>query len=303
MAEDENKYNKEWFRNRALNSIKKIGPNTWDYSDSLLLYISASGSDTYEELQETGSPYFNLITKPEQEYLVSIAKDIAEALPTKFEYIDLGPGTEHKEQFFFDELKKLGKEFIYRPVDISQHFLDLAEKHASEQGITSKPIQASFEELPEKLGNAELPRFVSLGLTFSNYSPQIILKLLSDISGTGGLIFINAQIRDRVDMKELERIYSEDSAHMADEKLELLGLKHGEDVTIPRANEDIRTWCSVLKASDDLQKLGVQNGDRLLVFQSLRYTKESLGKELREFGKPYEIFDTGSSFIGSLIKV
>src|SRR3990167_10504065 len=127
-------YDNEWFKNRALKNLRLISPNIWDYSDSLLLYIS-SGVEKYESLQEDDTPYFRLVTKPEREYLQSIAKDVVDLLPPNFEYIDLGPGTEHKEQFFFDELKKQGKKFTYTPVDISDYYLKLSEKHASDQGI------------------------------------------------------------------------------------------------------------------------------------------------------------------------
>ena len=37
-----------------------------------------------------------------------------------------------------------------------------------------------------------------------------------------------------------------------------------------------------------------------MVFQSLRYTKESLETELQDFD--HELFDAGSSFIASVIK-
>ena len=127
--ENNSRYDNNWFKKRAFESITPISPNVWDYSDSLLLYIS-SGVEKYESLQETNTPYFKLVTQPEREYLQSIAKEVVDQLPLDFEYIDLGPGTEHKEQYFFDELKRQGKKFTYIPVDISGHYLALAEEHA-----------------------------------------------------------------------------------------------------------------------------------------------------------------------------
>ena len=140
---DITKYDNEWFKKRAFRSLSIITPHVWDYSDSLLLYLS-SGVEQYESLQKTDTPYFKLVTKPESEYLQSIAKSVVDLLPNKFEYIDLGPGTEHKEQFFFDELKRQGKDFTYIPVDISEYYLKLAERHAINQGIKVKPANASF---------------------------------------------------------------------------------------------------------------------------------------------------------------
>ncbi len=293
------KYDQEWFKNRAFNSLRKISDGVWDFSDSLLLYTQ-SGSELYEQLQEVDTPYFNLVTKPEREYLQSVVKDIADILPDNFEYIDLGPGTEHKEQFLFDELKMQGKTFTYIPVDISDHFLDIAESHATKQGIPVLRTKASFEELPELLSKPTIPRFVSIGLTFSNYTPQDILKLLSDIAGENGYAFINAQMRDRVDMVELQKVYQDDATHLADEKVRLVGLDPVQDITLRLADDGFRVSCSILRSNKELEDVGLKSGDKMIVFQSLRYTKELLENELSDYN--YESFDTGSSFIGTIIK-
>jgi hypothetical protein len=294
-------YNIEWFKKRALSSLIRISDNVWDYSDSLLLYVS-SGVEKYESLQEVDTPYFNLVTNPEREYLSSIAEDVVNLLPDNFEYIDLGPGTEHKEQFFFDECKKQGKNFTYIPVDISDHYIELAEKHAKEQGIQVRSIKSSFEELPGVLEDSSIPRFVNVGLTFSNYDPQIILNLLKSIAGENGYVFINSQMKDRVDMVELQKIYAEDAKTMADDKLELVGLNPGMDVSPREATDDIKVWCSILNPSAELKEKGVMENDQFLVFQSLRYTKDRLEDELKKVSNEYHIFDTGVSFIASLIK-
>lgn len=291
---------KEWFTKRALESLVTIAPHVWDYSDSLLLYLP-SGVEEYESLQRTDTPYFKLVTKPEREYLQSIAKDVAHLLPERFEYIDLGPGTEHKEQFFFDELKKQGKGFVYIPVDISEYYLKLAQEHAGNQGVEVRPIKASFEELAEILGEAVVPRFVNMGLTFSNYAPQAALSMLKNIAGQDGFIFINSQMRDRVDMVALQKVYAETALTFADDKLKLLGLDPDTDLTAREADDGIKVWCTVTNPSKQIEEKGVVKGDKLLVFQSLRYTKEQLKNELGRVSKEYQLFDTGSSFIAALI--
>jgi hypothetical protein len=293
-------YNQEWFKNRAFKAIRKISDGVWDFSDSLLLYTS-SGSKVYEQLQEVDTPYFNLVTKPEREYLWSIAKKIADALPKNFEYVDLGPGTEHKEQALFDELKKQKKTFTYVPVDISDHFLNIAESHATKQGIPVRRMKASFEELPELLGKPTVPRFVSIGLTFSNYAPQDILELLKSIAGENGYSFINAQMRDRVDMVELQKVYQNDAIHLVDEKVRLIELDPVQDITPRLADDGFRVSCFILRSNEHLEDIGIKVGDKMVVFQSLRYTNESLENELSNYN--HESFDTGSSFIGTLIKV
>lgn len=295
----EEKYNAQWFKERAFKYFKKIEDGIWDYSDSLLLYTQ-SGAEIYEELQETDSPYYNLVTKPEREYLEVIAKNIADILPDNFEYIDLGPGTEHKEQFLFNELKKRNKKFIYYPVDISDQYLDLAEARARNQNIEVRKVKSSFEELPEVLGKHNLPRFISIGLTFSNYQPKEILNLLKKIAGDNSYIFLNSQMRDRVDMNELQKVYQDDAVHLVDEKVKLIGLDPDTDISPRIADQGFHVWTKVIKNNSELEKLGVRVGDKIMVFQSLRYTKESLEEELKSLN--YQILDAGSSFIASLIE-
>lgn len=292
-------YDPEWFEKRAFDSIKQIGPHTWDFSDSLLLYLPTSVG-SYESLQETDTPYNKLVTKPEREYLEHITPSVVALLPQKFDYIDLGPGTEHKEQFFFDEIKKQGKEFTYVPVDISEHYLALAQKHASGQGIQVRAMQCSFEELAEVLGESDKPRFVSLGLTFSNFEPQYILNLLKGIASKGGFVFINAQMRDRVDMEALREVYQGDAVTLADDKLKLVGLDPQRDVTERMANDKVEVWAEVLNPSDKLKEMSIEPGDKMLLFQSLRYTKEQLEEELKNASNNYTIFDTDESFIAAV---
>lgn len=292
-------YTQEWFRERASSSLKKIQDGVWDYSDSLLIYVS-SGVEVYESLQEENTPYHQLVTKPEHSYLKTIAEQVAERLPDSFDYIDLGPGTEHKEQYFFDAFTSKGKQFTYVPVDISEYYLNIARKHAEHQGIPCDPVQSSFDELPVRLGTVSRPRFVSLGMTFSNYEPQVIIELLKNIAGAGGTSFIVAQMRDRIDMDALQQIYQEDVSHVIDDKLRLLGFDPDADVTPRIADEGIRAWTTVLRSNPVLEKMGVRAQDKLLVFQSLRYTKSSLEESLKD--TQYQIFDIGSSFIGALVQ-
>lgn len=57
---------------------------------------------------------------------------------------------------------------------------------------------------------------------------------------------------------------------------------------------------TVLQTNKELEEIGVKNGDKLIIFQSLRYTKDSLENELQNLN--HISFDTGDSFIATLIK-
>ena len=163
-------------------------------------------------------------------------------------------------------------------------------------------MKSSFEELPNLLGKSSTPRFVSLGLTFSNYAPQDILTLLKNIAGENSFVFINAQMRDRVDMAALQKVYQEDGEHLADDKLKLLGLDPETDVSPRIADDGFRVWCSIIKGNAVLDKAGVKEGDQLMVFESLRYTKDDLENEIKKTFSHYKLFDTGVSFIATLAR-
>lgn len=291
-------YSPEWFKERALASLKKISEGHWDYSDSLLLYIPG-GEEAYESIQQDDDPYSNLMTKPETAYLKSIAHDVVAALPHGCDYIDLGPGTARKEQYIFDAAKKAEKQFVYRPVDISAYYLKHCAAHAAEQGIPVAPLRASFEELPEALGAPDSPRFVSLGATFMNYDPQEVIALLRNIAGPGGKAFVEAQVRDRTDMKKMADIYK-GIIGVADPKLKLIGLNPETDILSRESDEGIQLWCTLKNSNEVLAAKGIEPGDKLLMFQSLRYTKEAMEEEFKKAGVSYTLLDTGAPFLGAI---
>lgn len=294
-------YTKEWFQNRAFSSLKKISEGVWDYSDSLLQYES-KGADLYESIQEEDTLYSQLVTKPEREYLRDIAPNIVSELPNGFEYIDLGPGTEHKEQFVFDSARKQNKDFTYMPVDINDRFLELSNNCALDQGLRTNPLRLSFEELPEKLDKTFDRRFVSLGFTFPNFNPEKILNLLKSIAGEKGYAFINAQIRERIDMEALQKAYSGDMYKLCDSKIQLLDIDPENDISKRETDDGIHVWYTIRNSNEILNAKGIRKGDKLLVLQSLRYNKETLEKEISKVFPNHTLYDTGKTFIGSLCR-
>lgn len=291
-------YNFQWFRHRAFQSLKKIDETTWDFSDGLLLYVSG-GDENYEKTQNVDNPYHQFVTAPETQYLQSIAPRLVGLLPDEFEYINLGPGTEHKEQFFFDEAMRQKKGFRYTPVDISKKFLDLAVNYAVRQGLSTNPLQVSFEELPARLKKSSIPRFVSLGLTYSCYKPEVVLRILRAIAGEKGIVFIDSQIRDRVDMDQIQKIY--DAHWMASVKIRLLGLDPERDVDRWWVDDGVRGWCTLRRTTPELKRRGIVTGTRLLLFYSLRPTRESLNKDISQIFSSYVLLDTDGPFVGVLL--
>lgn len=294
-------YNPEWFKERAISGIRKLGEGSWDYSDSLLLYVPGS-DDEYEAVQEIDTPYHKLVTVPERKYLKDIAPEVVKELPDKFQYIDLGPGTEHKEQFIFDAAKEQGRELTYQPVDISDKYLQLSTEYASAQGLNVRPSKSSFEELPEKLGSETNPRFVSIGLTYGNYNPPEILKLLKRLAGERGTVFINAQIRERTDIGAIRNIYADVAPGMVAAKIRLLGLDPETDISHIEVTDEVKVWYTLGSSSPILEEKGISAGSRLMVFQSLRPSLEKLEADISKVLSNYRLLDTGGTFIGAILK-
>lgn len=296
----ENKYTLDWFKRRAFESLKPLGDGKWDYSDSLLLYLPSAANE-YESLQEKDDPYARLVTKPERTYLQSIANQVVAELPNEFDYVDLGPGTAHKEQFIFDVAHAQDKKLHYVPVDINNRYLAMASEYATAQQIPTHPIQSPFEELPTRISSVR-PHFVSLGLTFSNYNPKDIFPLLTSIAGKNGHIFVDVQVRERSDMQRLTEMYGRDVRGVSDPKIPLLGLDVESDISDRTTDDGIRMWYTLRKSNPELEQCGIHAGDKLLMFQSLRYTKKSFEKLLSSTFSKYTLLDTGSEFLGAVIQ-
>ncbi len=179
---------------------------------------------------------------------------------------------------------------------------EIADEYAKSRGISTHPIHQTFESLKEDL--EELPnkyRFVSLGLTFTNYKPNEILKILEEIAGSKGTFFITVQLRDRVDMRKIQKAYKEVIApKMLPSKLALVGLDFEKDITSIEVTDKVEIYATLRNVSSELERVGVQKGDKLLLLRSYRYTLEQLKKTLSNYNVEY--FDEGSQFIGCLIK-
>ena len=299
---DPKKYDTSWFTTKAHSSLYKIQDGVFDYTYPCLEYQPVAAAH-YEKKQEAGNPYERLVTTPEKEFLIKVAKDLVSFLPKKFEYIDLGPGSAHKEQYFFDELFKTEKDFVYKPVDINQRFLEMSASYAEDQKIKVDPILSSFEDLPEVLtpsSSEDIPRFVSLGLTVYNYHPDDILSLLKKIAGENGCVFVTIQVRERLDMTEMLKGYTDLVNGYFNEKLRLIDIAP-EDLDPLEVDDKISISATLKKSNPILEEKGMTVGDKLVIFQSLRHTEEYFTGCVSKHFKKYEKFDIGDSFIGFLL--
>lgn len=295
-------YDEAWFVERAWKALKKSAKGYWDFYDSVLLYLPFFVQE-YVDLQEKETPYAKLVTRPESMYLQTIAERLCADLPDNFDYIDLGPGTEHKEQYFFDACKKLGRTFRYIPVDISERYLELASEYAKAQGYETHPVLAPFDACAALLPQTSVPRFVSLGLTYGNYDPEYMIPLLRTIAGEKGSAFIETQLPERVDMQAVQELYNPNiGMHGLSHQLRLIGLEPERDAIALPVNDGIRLWYEVVNVTPKLAELGMKSGDRILVFQSLRYSKDRFETMLKSAEVSYSLYDADKTFLAALVR-
>lgn len=277
----------DWFKLRALNSIKRIGSRNghtvWDFSDSACLW-GPGAAEVYAGVQ-TRSSYGEQVTDPETKFIAKISSELVKKLPNKLIYVDLGPGTAEKEKSVLEEMRKQGKDIIYVPVDINKNMLVAASERYSQLGIKSIPIQSPFEEL--NLENNlrgqvkdidERAVFVSLGLTFINYQPNNCLKMLKRIMGNNGYAFITSELRSGVDIEKIKEAYlSSEAQELIKLKLSLLRIED-RDIKKVIATNDVFIKYVLGSVPESLKVKGVKQDDEILTVRTYRHLLTKLHK-------------------------
>jgi len=294
----------EWFEERAKEAfVYNEKEGFWDFADSLLAYGPKS-AELYEALQKEDSSYKENVTSEEHEFLQYIAPSIVEDMGDIENFIDLGPGTEHKEDYLLKEFEKLDKKPTYIPVDVNEEMLSKATDHVREMGFEVKPILGTFEDLHEKIKDVEGLRFVSLGLTYINYKPEEINNILGSLMGENGFAFINTQKADENTIETLKHEYMGEGTFgggMFRLQMGLIGLDKSDYVL--EATNDIEVWATIKTPSALLIEKGIKEGDRVLVFRTLRHDPDTLEQVLlKEFNFIKRYNKQNSSFTGFLLK-
>lgn len=293
----------EWFAARAKSKLVKVGDGMWDFSDSALFWTDEVVKE-YENAQTSeGDAYKKHVTNAETVYLKKIVPDLVSYLPSNINYVDMGPGTENKQDYIIEEIRRVGKHVSYTPVDISKQMVVAASNHVSKEGIATFPVQSSFEDMEQFIDDKTTPRFLSLGLTFLNFKIEDIIAILKKSLNKNGVAFINTQPREKVkDLKELVGAYSgENVLKIYNSKLKLIGLEINEEMGTIRVTDEVKIHYHVNKPSEYARSLGIREGDDIFVFQSIRYPTELLKSTLEnEFDCTY--FDTKDDYLAILLK-
>lgn len=158
------------------------------------LYLTGKQANTYLDLMRD-KEYSKNFHNPLRDLLSRKKELLLENLIEPICIIDMGPGYPDKTLPLFAYLKKKKLKCCYMPVDISPKFLSVATQALQPYGFPIKPQNCLFEELPSRLSHSSFSndrgcRLIILGLTFMNYRPLQIAKLLSKIARPRDVILL-----------------------------------------------------------------------------------------------------------------
>jgi len=197
------------------NEINKKGSVVAKLSMPHFLYQTTAQAKAYEEATHRSTAYLKTLDKPISKLIEDNIEGLCEDLSKEIHFIDLGPGYPSKSLQIIDEIIKQGNLVTYFPVDVSLFFLKRATAAIASRGIHYNSLQERFENLAPVLDRdlflKEGMRYVFLGLTFNNFEPDYISKILSELTNPGDRCVICCQSPNGVDEYDLTLPYRTNS--------------------------------------------------------------------------------------------
>lgn len=300
---DTDKVESDTWVQSAKEALVKAGDNVWDYSDPILLW-NPKGVAEYQTIQREAS-YKDNVERGERKFLHQIAGDVAKQLSDNFVCVDLGPGTGEESALFLSEIQANGKQVKeYVGIDISEAMLLETQARMTIAGIDNTQLkQMSFEEgLSQVRSLPESKLITVLGLTLFNSGIQG-LDVVTNHLRNQDKAFLDVQPRERIDMENLKRTYTEPATldfHNA--KLELIGLKLGESADNLTVDDNMEFSVQVTKLNPFLEERGVRVGDKIILARSYRPTLEEVINYFEKDGFRVDVFDDGGEFVGVMVE-
>lgn len=230
---------------------------------------------------------------------------LARAESAELVLIDLGPGFPDKALPIAKHCVLLGKKLEYWPVDVSSLFLEVAAKEVSPYAKGVTPINARFEDLPTVLQRYSMgsSRLAMLGLTFMNFKPHYILRILKSIAGPTGRALVATELIDSEASiaQVLERYCLNEARAVAFGPLKQLGISEDDcsyQVTFQNGRVEMSFAVNGL-IPHGLESQGFCRGDRVLTAISYRYRSEQFADLMAAHFSSVEIFksETGKTAI------
>jgi uncharacterized SAM-dependent methyltransferase len=173
-------------------------------ADPYLAYQGQQQAETYLQFMKN-EIYYNSVHGPFRDLIIKNIKTIIELIKNDscIHFFDLGPGYPDKTLPVMRQLRELGINFVYRPYDVNQQFLDIACTAAKEIGAAVEPLMGLFEKAEELTESIKLSpgekAIAFLGLTFMNFDKETLQKIFIGFDRFSPQILIGARLRSEDD--------------------------------------------------------------------------------------------------------
>jgi len=231
------------------------------------------------------------------------------------EFIELGSGDGQKVGLLLDAIHRQSSDWIYRPIDISDHSLELLGSNLlpTRPWLKLDPIHGNYHEVLESLQPEDSRRvFMFLGSNLGNFGVRGSLEFLQEISrsmGASDALLIGLDLMK--DPEVIRAAYNDAAGHTRDFNLNLLkriNRELGGDFDLegfehqPEYDPDTgaaQSWLTSRRAqSVSIDVLGkrfeFEAGERIFMEISQKYDDEMIGKICAEAG-----FEVDAAFYDS----
>jgi uncharacterized SAM-dependent methyltransferase len=274
-------------------TINKKKEKTYWFDSPFLLYIEKKQAMAYLEMISKDN-FYKTLHQPIEKLVEKYADSIIGNDTDEIELYDLGPGLPTKTLPLIKSMKERKISFKYIPVDISKSFLEIAINEVRKYGVESNGINCLFEELSEKIiskQKEETTRIFLIGLTFNNYRPSQILKLLDKLCGKNDFAIIITEFYEKGKEESIllpyKDVFAENFNFLI---LELMGFKKSDFsyFTVFNNSRIEMGFKPLHNTSNGI--INLKSSDKIITAISYRYSKSSITSFIQKHFKHFEYF-------------
>jgi uncharacterized SAM-dependent methyltransferase len=284
------------------------------------VYIGKAGTSRWDTIaKERSSENVRGINSVEGNLLSAKVSDFLNSFKNldKLNIIDIGPGNGYPVMPLLHPLKKLGVQFRYVPVDISDDMLKLTVENIAAEfpEVEIKPIRLDFElgnfaEETYKLREGGFQNLMLfLGSTLGNQSDRSrVLTNFRDSMTSDDFLIIGVELVNLHKIDKLLKHYEgKEVADFVFTTAETLGIAQEDGVFEVGFNSETNQveiyfhFTKNIKIDVDGDEISFENGDKLLLGRSHKFTEWIFAKALSEAGFRLELMTTSSEKGYSLV--
>lgn len=291
----------DWFRKSRKSKTNDGFTYIW-YDQPFNLYYDEDQSRAYLEMIEA-EKFSKSLHDPILDLVKDNAKDIINGTNNRIEFYDLGPGLPNKTLPLLKEIIKQKKTLEYIPVDISKSFLKITEEEVKKYGVDAKGMNCLFEELPLiiKPKKNNTTRIFQIGLTFNNYRPNTINKLLNRLSEKDDFSLIITEYYETKKRQSLLLPYQDSYAERFNFlALSPLSLKKKDFIYHTQYRSQRIEMGFIPKHNLVIEDIRLTTKHKIVTAISYRYTKNSLTNNIQKHFQKYERYGKGDLVIYKL---